>query len=84
MEVKCFGQKRRSQVKDKETSPVWDENLFIIQKDVDMDQLDRSQVHTHTHTHTHTRARAIHLSHLSTSPHTFPHLPTSPHISPFI
>ena len=44
VEVKCFGQVRRSQVKDKETSPVWDENLFIIQKDVDMEQLDRAQI----------------------------------------
>lgn len=44
VEVEAFGQKRRSQTKPMETSPVWDENIFIIQKDVDHARLDREQI----------------------------------------
>ena len=42
--VKCFGQQGSTQAKTKQTSPVWDENLFIGAKDVDDARLEREVV----------------------------------------
>ena len=42
--VQCFGQKKSSQTKPQETSPVWDENIFIIGKDMDHIKLQRQQI----------------------------------------
>ena len=35
VKVEAFGQTRRTQVKDGDIAPVFDETLFIIEKDVD-------------------------------------------------
>ncbi|KOO32312.1 c2 domain containing protein [Chrysochromulina tobinii] len=44
VKIKAFGQERYSQVRYKSVAPVWDENLFIIEKDVSHSRLDREQI----------------------------------------
>ena len=39
VQVSVFGQTRRTSQKSKETNPVWDENIFIVGKDVDQQTL---------------------------------------------
>ena len=42
--VKAFGKERRTSTKNKEVSPVWDENVFIVAKDIDYDTLSSTSV----------------------------------------
>ena len=47
--VSCFGQTKKSQVRPQETSPVWDENIFLIGKDMDHIKLQRQQIEIEVH-----------------------------------
>ena len=42
--VKAFGQTRHTATKEKQASPVWDEQLFISGADLDEDKLNQSQI----------------------------------------